>query len=123
LAAAILTPWHIAAGGVRVRVKAEPRSRRPGVQGITDTIDGPALRIGVTAAPEDGRATEAIAAILAKIAGCAPSQVTLLRGASSRQKLFAIAGDAAKVIHHLAQAVAPTLAENGGTIGAAKNPG
>jgi uncharacterized protein YggU (UPF0235/DUF167 family) len=71
-------------------VKAEPRSRRPGLGGAAP--DG-ALRVAVTDAPEDGRANRAVAATLAKALGVAPSAVTLAQGAGSRHKTFRIAGD------------------------------
>ena len=49
-----------------------------------------ALRIRVTAPPEDGRANEAILALLAKALGQPRSSLTLLRGATGREKLVDI---------------------------------
>ena len=65
-------------------VKAQPRSRTPGVEEL-----GPdAFRVRVRAAPEKGRANAEVAERLASHLGVAPSRVTLVRGASSSQKLF-----------------------------------
>lgn len=73
-------------------MKAQPRSRRPGLGGLAP--DG-ALRVAVTDPPEDGRANRAVAAALAKALGVAPSAVTLAQGAGARLKTFRIAGDPA----------------------------
>jgi uncharacterized protein YggU (UPF0235/DUF167 family) len=40
--------------------------------------------------PEDGKANEALRALLARALGLAPSRVELLRGATSREKQFRI---------------------------------
>jgi hypothetical protein len=65
-------------------VKAQPRSRTPGVEEL-----GPdAFRVRVRAAPEKGRANAEVAERLASHLGVAPSRLTLVRGASSSQKLF-----------------------------------
>jgi uncharacterized protein YggU (UPF0235/DUF167 family) len=42
----------------------------------------------VTTAPEDGRATAAVAELLAHALGVAKTRITLLQGATSRHKLF-----------------------------------
>jgi uncharacterized protein YggU (UPF0235/DUF167 family) len=82
-------------------VKAQPRARRAEVGGIAPGIDGPWLRVSVTEAPEDGRASEAVRTALAKALAVAPSAVALRQGASSRQKLFHVAGDAGALIARL----------------------
>lgn len=47
------------------------------------------LKITVTAAPENGKATAAVQALLARAMRIAPSDLELLRGATSRDKVFA----------------------------------
>ncbi len=65
-------------------VKAQPRSKAPGVEAL-----GPdRFRVRVRAAPEKGRANAEVAERLAGHLGVPPSRLTLLRGASSSQKLF-----------------------------------
>ena len=105
MAAAVLatahetTPaWHAVPGGVRLRVKADPKSRRPGITGLAPDIDGPRLRVAVTQAPEDGRATDAVCATIARALGLKTAAVSLLQGATSRQKLLLITGDPPTII-------------------------
>lgn len=49
------------------------------------------LHVKVRAKPEDGKANEAVRAILAAALELAPSRIALLRGATSREKQFSIA--------------------------------
>ncbi|GGJ30445.1 hypothetical protein GCM10011320_42430 [Neoroseomonas lacus] len=78
-----------------VRVKVQPKSRRPGLGGLKPAADGPRLAIAVTDAPEDGRATRAACDALAHALGVAKSSVDLVQGATSREKLLRVAGDPA----------------------------
>lgn len=48
----------------------------------------PRLRARVTAAPEEGKANRAVIALLADTLGVAKSRLTLLRGATARDKLI-----------------------------------
>jgi len=65
-------------------VKAQPRSKAPGVQET-----GPdSFRVRVRAAPDKGRANAEIAERLAGHLGVPPSRLTLVRGASSSHKVF-----------------------------------
>lgn len=74
---------HLAVTGAEFAVRVTPRSRRPGLE-----LDGAVLRVGVTAPPEDGRANAAVAEVLAHALGVAKGRVVLLRGATSRDKVF-----------------------------------
>lgn len=76
-------------GGVAVRlaVRVQPGARRSGVAGL----HAGALKLAVTAQPEDGRANVAAIELLAELFGLRPSSVTLLRGHSSRSKVFRLA--------------------------------
>ena len=93
--------WQHSAGGVSVAVKVQPKSRRPGVQGLAPDIAGERLKIGVSEAAEDGRANRAACAILAAALGVPASAVTVAMGATSRQKTLRVAGDAAGLITKL----------------------
>jgi uncharacterized protein YggU (UPF0235/DUF167 family) len=55
--------------------------------GWGESLDG-VIRIGVTAPPENGRATDAARAALAEALGVANTRLTLVRGLASRNKLF-----------------------------------
>ena len=74
---------HLAQPGALLAVRVTPNARRAGVEVVEGQI-----RIGVTATPEDGKATEAARVALAKALGVAKSRLTLVRGATSRDKLF-----------------------------------
>lgn len=69
--------------GAEFAVKVTPRARRNAVS----EADG-MIRISVTTAPEDGKATAAVAEALAHALGVAKSRLVLVRGATSREKLF-----------------------------------
>ena len=72
----------LAEPGARLAVRVTPGARGERVE------PGAPIRIRVTAPPADGRATEAARRLLARALGVAPSRLTLLRGAASRDKLF-----------------------------------
>jgi uncharacterized protein YggU (UPF0235/DUF167 family) len=74
---------HLALPGAMLAVRVTPNARRAGVE----VVDGQ-IRIAVTATPEDGKATEAARVALAKALGATKSRLTLVRGATSREKLF-----------------------------------
>jgi len=76
------------AEGSILSVRAQPRARRVGVMRVL----GGALKIGVSAPPEDGRANAALIEILSRITGARRSQIELLSGQTSRDKRFLIRG-------------------------------
>ncbi len=76
-----------------MRVKVQPRARRPGLLGLAPSADGPRLRLAVTAPAEHGKANAAVCALLAEVLGVATSAVTEVQGAASRDKTLAVAGD------------------------------
>lgn len=86
--------WRASEGGVRVAVKVQPKSRRPGVGGWAPDVDGQRLRIGVAEAAEDGRANRAACAALADALGVRQGDVSVALGATSRDKTLFVAGDA-----------------------------
>jgi uncharacterized protein (TIGR00251 family) len=76
------------AEGSLLAVRAQPGARKNAVIGE----QGDALKIAVTAPPEDGRANQAITELLRDWLGLKRSQVELASGATSRNKLFLIRG-------------------------------
>ncbi len=69
--------------GATFALHVTPRARR------TELVETDAgLRASVTAPPEDGRANAAVAEMLAQALGVAKSRLTLIRGATSRDKVF-----------------------------------
>jgi uncharacterized protein len=75
-------------GGVLLSVKAQPGARRNGIVG---THAG-ALKVAVSAAPENGKATAAIVELLADKLRVARADIQLLSGATNRNKQFLISG-------------------------------
>lgn len=73
----------LAIPGAEFAVRVTPRARRSSVA-LEDCL----WRIAVTEAPEDGRATAAVAEALAHALGVAKTRLFLLRGAASRDKVF-----------------------------------
>lgn len=62
----------------------------PGARVETLAIDQGQAIAKVRAKPEDGKANAAVIVLVARALGTAPSTITLLRGATSRQKLLRI---------------------------------
>ena len=58
---------------------------------ITGERDG-VLQVRVRAPPAEGRANAAVCRLIARRVGTRPSAVTLVRGASSREKLIRVEG-------------------------------
>jgi uncharacterized protein YggU (UPF0235/DUF167 family) len=75
----------LADGEGRLAVRVTPGAK---VEGI-EIADGRVL-VKVRAKPEDGKATAAVIALVAEALGVAPSKVDMLRGLTSREKLFRI---------------------------------
>src|SRR4051812_5279558 len=76
------------AEGCVLPVRAQPGAKRDGVQGEQNG----ALKVSVTAPPEDGRANQALVEVLREELGLKRSQVELLSGQTSRDKKFLIRG-------------------------------
>ncbi|MBP9950911.1 MAG: DUF167 domain-containing protein [Cypionkella sp.] len=69
--------------GAEFAVRVTPRARRAAI-----SDEGGVMKVAVTAPPEDGRATAAVIEALAHALGVAKTRLTLLRGATSRDKVF-----------------------------------
>jgi len=74
-------------------VKVQPKSRRPGLQGVQPSADGPRLRVGVTEAAEAGKANAAVCALIAEALGVPKSAASVAVGQTNREKTLHIAGD------------------------------
>jgi uncharacterized protein (TIGR00251 family) len=73
---------------VTLKVRLQPRASRDGIDGLY----GDALKVKVTAPPVEGRANKAVKKLLAEKLGIAPSQVEIIAGERSREKLLRISG-------------------------------
>ncbi len=76
------------AEGCVLPVRAQPGARKAGVLGE----QGGALKVAVTAPPEDGRANKALTEALREVLDLKRSQVELLGGTTRRDKHFLIRG-------------------------------
>lgn len=74
--------------GVSLAVRAQPGAKKNRVCGVHDC----ALKVAVTAPPEDGKANEALIRFLAESFGCKPNQVELVQGRTDRRKVFEFRG-------------------------------
>jgi uncharacterized protein YggU (UPF0235/DUF167 family) len=72
----------LADGQGRLALRVTPGARTEGV-----VIEAGQVQVKVRAKPQDGAANDAVLAMLAAALDTAPSRLTLLRGATSRDKL------------------------------------
>jgi uncharacterized protein YggU (UPF0235/DUF167 family) len=109
-----LTPAGQRPEGIRLRLRVQPRARREGPQGFVAEPDGGvALKFGVNAAPEDGKANAAIIALLAKRLKVAKAAISVAAGAKDRRKLVDIQGPSAELAASLAAWLASLDIEDG----------
>lgn len=76
------------AGGIRLRVRVQPRASRTELAGR----HGDALKVRLTAPPVEGAANEALLRFLAERLGVSRSAIRLLSGASGRAKVVTVDG-------------------------------
>lgn len=74
---------HLATPGAEIAVRVTPNARRNAVK-----VEGTGLRVEVTATPENGKANKAVVKLLAGALGVAKTRLTLVRGATGRDKVF-----------------------------------
>ncbi len=80
--------WHRWDGDdLLLSLHVQPGASRPGIAGL----HGDAVKIRVSAAPQDGRANREVVRLLADAFAVAPSAVRLLRGATGRRKRVRVA--------------------------------
>lgn len=76
------------ASAVLIRVKAVPGASRDAIAGLL----GDRLKVRVAAAPEGGKANDAICALLAKALGAKPRDASVVSGHTSPEKLVRVEG-------------------------------
>jgi uncharacterized protein len=97
-------PWSLREEDVLLSVRVTPKSSRDEIGGIEDLADGRAvLKVRVRAAPEDGKANEAVIRMLAKALRIRTSAVELEGGTASRVKTLRLEGDPENLIAGLAR--------------------
>lgn len=78
--------------GVVLPVRAHAGARRNAIVGVREGT----LRVAVSAAPEKGKANQAIVAVLSNALGMPKSGIVLVSGATSPRKRFLIVGGEAE---------------------------
>jgi hypothetical protein len=81
-------PFKRSRRGITLKVKVEPKSSRKGISGLI----GDSLKVKVHSPPVGGAANEELIAILSKEFGIKKSDIQIVRGNSSRDKIVEIAG-------------------------------
>jgi uncharacterized protein len=89
--------------GATLAIRAQPGAKKNTILGEYGT----ALKVAVTAPPEDGRANDAILDVLHDWLGVKRSQLRILSGATNRNKVIQVVGFSAE---ELTQYVADHLA-------------
>ncbi len=87
---------------ILLRVKAKPGARADRVAGLR----GDSLLVEVRAAPERGKANEAISRVLAEALGLRASAVALKSGAVSPVKTFVLPSEAVEALRRLVEEIA-----------------
>jgi uncharacterized protein len=83
--------------GATLAVRARPGARKNAVLGE----QAGALKVAVTAPPEDGRANTALVEVIHDWLGLKRAQLELVGGATSRNKVFLIRGITAEALEAL----------------------
>jgi len=87
-------PWRATLDGVIVVCRLTPKGGRDAIDGVARLSDGTSVLLArVRSAPEDGRANEALCALLAAKLDVPGSRVRLTAGTKSRLKQVAVSGD------------------------------
>lgn len=100
---AVATP---VAGGLRLAVRLTPKSSADRIQGVAvDDAGRAALKVAVTAPPEDGKANAALEKLLAKRLGLPRTTVSVVSGHTGRSKLVHLAGDPAALLRRVTETI------------------
>lgn len=79
------------AAGERIAVLVQPKASKNQVEGpVPDAAGKQWLKIRVTAAPEDGKANDAVIRLLADYWSMAPSRLEVASGHTNRRKLIQV---------------------------------
>lgn len=73
---------------ITIEVKVEPRSSKKGIAGVRGNI----LKVKLTAPPVEGAANEQLVEILSDELGVRKSDISIIKGSTSKNKVVAIKG-------------------------------
>lgn len=105
-------PLEAVADGVRLTLRVTPKASRNAIAGLADTASGgKALKVTVTAVPEGGKANEAVVKLLAKAWKLPKTSLTVVAGATDRNKIVHVAGDPAELTRRLSASLKGELSD------------
>ena len=88
-------------------IRLSPRARSDRLLGIAATAEGGCVvKASVTAPAQDGRANEALLRLLAQVWRLPRSDLSIVAGATSRNKTVHVAGDPRQLIARLSAEIA-----------------
>ncbi|TWA86218.1 hypothetical protein FBZ83_1026 [Azospirillum brasilense] len=107
-------PFEAVADGVRLALRVTPKASRNAIAGLAATASGgTALKVTVTAVPENGKANEAVVKLLAKAWKLPKTSLTVVAGATDRNKIVHVAGDPADLMRRLTALVETAKPDTG----------
>jgi hypothetical protein len=80
---------HPEAWGSAIHVRIQPRASQ---NEVVDILDDGTVKIRITSAPTDGKANEMLIKFLAGVFHCPTSDISIIAGHSSKDKLIGING-------------------------------
>lgn len=99
------TAWSAQEDGVTLWVRLTPKGGRDALEGVEALADGRlVLKARVRAAPEDGRANEALIELVSSALETPRRQVSIASGHTGRVKKLFVAGDPARLVKALEKA-------------------
>lgn len=88
--------------GLKICVRVSPKASANLLRGVEEVLPGQkALKVSVTAVPEDGRANKALIALLSKTFGVPKSSFQVMQGETSRLKVILITGDPSELVERI----------------------
>jgi len=84
--------------GVTIELRVQPRARSTALE-----TKGDALRASVTAPPEDGKANDAVIALLSDEWRLPKSAFTVIKGAAARNKTLRVSGEPANLAARISE--------------------
>ena len=89
---------------MRVALKVTPRAAEDRIAGIAQDADGRAvIKVSVTAAPDRGKANQAVIRLLAKTWRIPKTRIEIVTGVSDRRKGLHIAGEPTQLLQQLSE--------------------
>jgi uncharacterized protein len=100
-------PLTLTRDGLRVAIRLSPRAKADRLLAVAGNSEGGhTIKASVTAAPEGGRANEALLRLLARAWRLPRRDLSIVAGAAGRNKIVRVAGDPHQLLGKLAGEIA-----------------